>query len=557
MIDARKYVVLDVETNGLSAIRDDLLSISIYKPDTKENYNRFLPLELNECVITTDINGIKTEDLKDLEPLSQSEVDDLIEKFELKNRIILTYGGIDEKFISKYFSRHKLEGINYFAFYNFKHEIISSRFSEGNITKDNLCRLYKIENVQDVHSGNSDCILEWKLFEKMDGKRLLVTNNKVFEFNDEYLVPASYISTYPNMKYYIKEPLKISCISHTVYSLPITIENLIKFPTNFNGMIFEHLMNSALNVQKVDSREFELENKKKLKFLGKLPSEVNTIPMIFNSDGTLTATRNEDISLEKLINRNVKNLKKLTGPLVKFIGLNIFEGKTIKSQELVVHPEKRVMAVCDLSTENAILEIKSVTGQPIENFAEQLYYESNGRKCYILQMNWEEAIESGAIEINEVTFKVEKIQDVKLSRLKMAQEKIETETVKIVSFIDQKSPVRLKCENCGEEWNTSYYIATKHKGCPKCDKKKKQVVKRKIKLSDDEKQKEKIIKYQKQLDVYSKNKLRIIELVDSTKPVKVKCLVCGYEWSMSRIDRLLGRPYCIRCKKNKNQHKMN
>ena len=30
--------------------------------------------------------------------------------------------GIDEKFITKYFIRHHLQGIDYFAFYNFKHE---------------------------------------------------------------------------------------------------------------------------------------------------------------------------------------------------------------------------------------------------------------------------------------------------------------------------------------------------------------------------------------------------------------------------------------------------
>ena len=36
MIDSSKFVVLDVETNGLSSVRDNLLSISIYKPDTNE-----------------------------------------------------------------------------------------------------------------------------------------------------------------------------------------------------------------------------------------------------------------------------------------------------------------------------------------------------------------------------------------------------------------------------------------------------------------------------------------------------------------------------------------
>ena len=86
-IDPTKYVVLDVETNGLSSVRDDLLSISIYKPDTGESYNRFLPLELNTSVVTTEINGIKTEDLNGFLPLTQAEVDEIIKVFELRERI--------------------------------------------------------------------------------------------------------------------------------------------------------------------------------------------------------------------------------------------------------------------------------------------------------------------------------------------------------------------------------------------------------------------------------------------------------------------------------------
>lgn len=148
-----KYVVLDVETNGLSSLNDDLLSISIYQPDTQKLYNRFLPLELDIDVWTTPINGITKKDLKDAVPLSQYEVDTLIEEYDLCNRIILTYGGIDERFIKNYFKRKGLCGYEKMHFFNFKRNIISSRYSNGNITKDNLCRLYDIDNVQEIHTG--------------------------------------------------------------------------------------------------------------------------------------------------------------------------------------------------------------------------------------------------------------------------------------------------------------------------------------------------------------------------------------------------------------------
>ena len=228
-INSKDYVVLDVETNGLSSLKHDLLSISIYKPDDNKTYDRFLPLELNSFVETYWINGIDEDMLSGKTPLTQEEFDELVNDFELDRRTILTYGSIDEKFIKNYLKRKKINGFEKLNFYNFKHDIISSKFSEGNITKDNLCNIYGIDGTKDIHSGLNDCILEWKLFEKMNGNKLIIISNTVNEFNDEYMIPASYLQTYPNFKYSIKNYPKINYELIPIKSFDIRSKDLEKF----------------------------------------------------------------------------------------------------------------------------------------------------------------------------------------------------------------------------------------------------------------------------------------------------------------------------------------
>lgn len=121
-----KYVVFDVETNGLKSQQDDLLSISFYKPDDKREYSRFLPLELNSKVETTHINGITEKDLAGTTALTQFEFDQIVEEYELEKRIILVYSGrnFDEAFLREYMKRHQISGFEKLKFYNIKYSIL-------------------------------------------------------------------------------------------------------------------------------------------------------------------------------------------------------------------------------------------------------------------------------------------------------------------------------------------------------------------------------------------------------------------------------------------------
>ena len=240
MVDKTKYVVLDIETNGLY-VRDDILSISIYKPDDGTSYSRFLPLELASRLTpeASRVNGITMADLEGAQPLTQADVDGIIETFELKRRQVLTYGEFDKRMLRHYFLRKGLHGFECFEFFNFKKRIISSRFAmwDGiNISKDNMCRLYGIDGVEDVHTSMNDCILEWKLFERMDGKWLFVTENNVFEMNQDYMVPAGYFHSHPKLKHYVPDFPQIYIEPQLVKRFELNGEGVRKHQMNWNGI---------------------------------------------------------------------------------------------------------------------------------------------------------------------------------------------------------------------------------------------------------------------------------------------------------------------------------
>lgn len=508
-----------------------MLSISIYKPDDGKLYDRFLSLELAKKVLITHINGIKKSDLKGAVPLDPKEVNELIQTFELDKRVILTFGSLDEKFIKNYFKRKHLYGFEKMSFYNFKKDIISSRFSGGNVTKDNLCNLFEIENVQDIHAGANDCVLEWELFKKINGKKLFITDDKVFEMNHDYIVPVSYLSSHPNLKSYMGELPNILFEKEIVKRFEIHSKKVKKFPTNFNGMTVEHLINTLLDVKKIDSFPFLYENKSKLKYIGVLPCAYDIVPMSFNKDGTVTAIRKQDKQMKKELNNFVQAIKKEIQPMIQFIAEDIFHGQNISSQELVVHHQNKILALCDLSTPDTVMEIKTNYTMNIYNLKEQLYYESNGRECYLLQTDWSSMPDCLSFVISKVTFSIGETKRSRSleNRWGQFQRKIKNENITVVRYVNSNTKVKLRCKLCEHEWEASCSTIVRNPVCPFCNPIVKHIAKETNKVSEGEKRRLKEIKYNSKLIEVSNGTLKANNYTGPKDSVNVECLVCGHK----------------------------
>ena len=561
-----KYVVLDVETNGLKYKKDDLLSISFYKPDDGKEYSKFLPLELNSKIVTTSINGITEKDLVGATALTQTEYNYIVEEFELEKRIILIYAGknFDALFLSEYMKRHQILGFDKLNFYNFKKNVISSRYSLGNITKDNLCTLFKIGGVEKVHSGLNDCKLEWKLFEKMEGYFYLVTEgdggDNVFKLNEKYIVLASLLNSHPNLSRVLRERPYIECKSTLVKSFEIDASGIEKFPTNFTGMTIEHLINSMLGVEEQDSQSFLSMNKAKLEFIGKIPNDISITPMTFNLDGTVTAIRKEDKKMEQRINSTAKNLRERIVELVDFVKHEIFEDEQILSQELVINHEQNILALCDLSTQKAILEVKTDNAES-KVYKEQLFYEAKGRKIYHLKMEWMKDWNTNLLK--KINFHIcfvdahigipsssnwteGKRAEKRSKRITEIQEYLSDSNLSLVSFININTPIKLQCKICGHERNIRYStLIKKVPECPKCQAKTNG--EKRVLISKEERNKVRADNYYDKILKRSNHRIVATNYVGAKENVDARCISCGYKWK-SRADHLTDRCWCPVCK---------
>ena len=162
-------------------------------------------------------------------------------------------------------------------------------------------------------------------------------------------------------------------------------------------IIFEKIIYDALGVDnkiKKEDLQFLIKNKSKLTKIFEMESEFYEIPIFFE-DGLIKTNEqifqdfiNEINETHKIL-KNDKNLKNV----VSYITNNIFNKQKLSSQELVVNKKDSVLALCDLSSKNCVLEIK--TTSPIidekkyfEKLKYQLYYQSNNRNTNLMTIEF-------------------------------------------------------------------------------------------------------------------------------------------------------------------------
>ena len=51
----------------------------------------------------------------------------------------------------------------------------------------------------DIHSRYNDCILEWKLFEKLETECVFFIVEHLFRYTPDYIIPFSYLFKHPSL----------------------------------------------------------------------------------------------------------------------------------------------------------------------------------------------------------------------------------------------------------------------------------------------------------------------------------------------------------------------
>ena len=160
-----------------------------------------------------------------------------------------------------------------------------------------------------------------------------------------------------------------------------------------------------------------IKNKANLEYIGALKNVMQDIPITFGNNGTINAVNPTDKEFVEEVNRVTAVILDNITPLIDYIKDNIFANGKVLSQELCFSADNKVFALCDLSNEESIMEIKTFKVLQndqilLDEIAQQLYYQSRGRKVFILSIEFEKHLEKGSIlsKIDNLTLRLYRVE---------------------------------------------------------------------------------------------------------------------------------------------------
>ena len=149
----------------------------------------------------------------------------------------------------------------------------------------------------------------------------------MYKLNSNYIIPVTYLLQYRDISTYYNIKIPNLCgIPTELFRIDLPhklIRSIEKFPTNITGVTIEHMINTMLNAQPQNNKDFLINNSKNLEYIGSLDNRIISIPIFFTANGLIKEVADEDKEIISQINKTSKKISSAIHPLIDYIQNNI------------------------------------------------------------------------------------------------------------------------------------------------------------------------------------------------------------------------------------------